>query len=163
MDMKKIGKKINLLMGLTMSIGLSIVGNIAGGGQRPVPAIIIGILVSFVASFIISMIIGTLVPMKTVGDKVCAAAKTNNSSFKGKALTSLVSDLIYTPIITLAMVALARVMAGKNDPKALEHMPPFIIMFLSSLAICFIVGWVLIFIFQPLYMKMVLKKNGIEM
>ena len=163
MDMKKIGRTINLLMGLTMSLGLSIVGNLTGGGGRPLPAIIIGIVVSFIVSFIISMIIGTIVPMKVVGDKVCAKAKTSNSSFKGKALTSIVSDLIYTPIITLAMIFLARFMAGKNDPSAVEHMPPFIVMFLSSLVICLVVGWVLIFIFQPLYMKMVLKKNGVEM
>ena len=161
--MKKIGMQMSLLMGATMSLGLSIVGNITGGGQRPVPAIIIGIVISFIASFIISIIIGLIVPMKKVGDSVCAKAKTSSNTFKGKALSALASDVIYTPIITLAMVALARVQASKNDPAALEHMPPFIIMFLSSLVICFIVGWVLIFIFQPLYMKMILKKNGIEM
>ena len=51
----------------------------------------------------------------------------------------------------------------QNDRKAAaqaaEHgaTVPFLPMFLSSLAICFIVGWVVIFIVQPLFMKLLMK------
>ena len=157
--MRKISFQISLLMGLTMSLVLSIVGNVTGGGNRPVPAIITGIAISFVISFVISIIIGLVVPMKKVNDAVCRAAKTSPYSLKGKLATSFVSDLIYTPIITLAMTF----MAWQQMPEeAKAHIPGYPAFFLKSLAICFIVGWVVAFIFQPLYQKIIFKKNGVE-
>ena len=40
--------------------------------------------------------------------------------------------------------------------------PPFIIMFLKSLIISLVVAYVLIFVLTPLFLKMILKKNGID-
>lgn len=156
-QMKRIGLQMSILMGATMSLGMSIVGNLTGGGQRPLPAIIIGILVSFICSFIISLIIGFVVPMKKVGDKIADKMNKPADNLGVKTVSSLVSDLIYTPIITLAMIALARKMAGVD---ALAHMPPFVIMFGKSLVICLVVGWILCFIFQPLYSRVLMKKIG---
>ena len=161
--MKKIGLQMNVLMGLSMSLGLSIVGNITGGGQRPVPAIIIGIVTSFIISFIISLIIGLIVPMKKVGDGVCQLFKVSANAIGGKILSALASDIIYTPIITAAMTFMAHTMAVKQAGEHAANVPSWPQMFVPSLIICFIVGFILIFILQPLYLKAILKKNGIEM
>jgi len=165
--MKKIGIQMSIYMGFTMSAILSIVGTTFGQATSAAgiqfPGIIISIIASFIASLIISLIIGFVVPMKKVGDGICAALKTSTNSFLGKAMSALASDLIYTPVITFAMVALARFMVGKQNPEALAHMPPYIIMVLPSLALCLVVGWVIIFFIQPIYLKKILKKNGIEM
>lgn len=164
--MKKIGIQMNIFMGLFMSIILSIVGTTFGQATSAAgiqfPGIIIGIVVSFIASFAISLIIGFIVPMKKVGDGVCNLFKTSSNAILGKVVSALASDLIYTPVITFAMVAIARFMAGKQNPEALAHMPPYIIMVLPSLALTLVVGWVVIFIIQPILMKRILKKNGIE-
>lgn len=165
MDMRKIGRQISVRMGFTMSAALSLLGTTFGQATSPMgiqfPGIIIGIIVSFIASLIISLVIGFIVPMKAVGDKVCMLAKTSTNSIKGRVLSALASDLIYTPIITFVMVALARTMTLKNAPMA--QLPPYIIMVLPSLVLCFIVGWFIIFFVQPIFMKNVLKKNGIEL
>lgn len=161
--MRKIGIQMNILMGLAMSLGLSIVGNITGGGQRPVPAIIIGIVTSFILSFIISLIIGFIVPMKKVGDGVCGLFKVSSNAIGGKVVSALASDIIYTPIITAAMTFMAHSMAVKQAGEHADMVPSWPQMFVPSLIICFIVGFILIFILQPLFLKMLLKKNGIEM
>lgn len=165
MDMKKIGRTMNIYMGLTMSAALSIVGTVHGQATSAAgiqfPGIIIGILISFIASLIVSLIIGFIIPMKKVGDGACKAIKKSPDSFAGRLVSSLCSDLIYTPIITALMVALARSQAMKASGGHAQ-LPPFIIMYLPSLLITFIVGLIIIYFIQPMFLKSILKKNGIN-
>ena len=44
--------------------------------------------------------------MKKASDYVCAKAGVSANSMKGNLLSALISDLIYTPIITIVMVVL---------------------------------------------------------
>ena len=60
-----------------------------------------------------------------------------------RVLESLVSDLIYTPIITLTMVGIAWYQSH-------GHMP-FWLSFFRSLLITFLVGFVLIFFLMPVF------------
>lgn len=165
MDMKKIGRTMNIYMGFTMSAALSIVGTTFGQATSAAgiqfPGIIIGILISFVASLIISLIIGFIIPMKKVGDGVCGLIKKSPDSIPGRLMASLASDLIYTPIITALMVALARAQVMKAS-QGHAQLPPYIVMYLPSLIVTFIVGLVIIFFIQPMFLKSILKKNGIE-
>ncbi len=165
MDMKKIGRTMNIYMGLTMSAALSIVGTTFGQATSAAgiqfPGIIIGILISFVASLVVSLIIGFIIPMKKVGDGVCQLVRKPTDSFVGRLLSALASDLIYTPIISALMVALARAQAMKASGGHAQ-LPPYIVMYLPSLAITFIVGLVIIYFVQPLFLKNILKKNGID-
>ena len=148
--MKKMGIQMSLMMGVTLSFCLSLTG-LVSAGQFSVPALIINFLISFV----ISMIIGLLVPMKKVGDAAIAKAGIEPRTLKARLLESLLSDLIYTPIITICMILMAR----QKIPS--DKLPPFVPMLIKSLVISLIVGYVLIFIFQPLFMKILMKKNGI--
>ena len=152
MNMKKIGIQMSLLMGITLSFCLSLIGNLTSG-HFTIP----GFLISFVLSTVISLIIGFLVPMKKVGDSVTAKLGLRPHSLPAHAVESLVSDLIYTPVITLAMVTLAYFMMQAPEK------PPFLPMFLSSLLISMLAGYVLIFFLMPLFMKLVFKKNGVPM
>ena len=148
--MRKIGRKMSVLMGVTLSFFLSLQGNLLSG-RFTVPAF----LISFAASTAISLVIGFFVPMKKVGDGVCAALGLSPRTIPARCAESLVSDLIYTPVITLAMVALAWRMATSHGAQV-----PFLPMFLHSLGISMITGFVLIFIFMPLYMKLVVPKDA---
>ena len=143
--MKKIGRKMSILMGVTLSFFLSLVGNLSSGRFT-----VMGFVISFVASTVISLIIGFVVPMKKVGEGVCNGLRLRPRSLAAHCAESLVSDLIYTPFITLVMVALAWKMATAHGAQI-----PFVPMFLHALAVSMIVGFVLIFIFMPLYMRMV--------
>ena len=147
--MKKIGRKMSILMGITLSFFLSLQGNLLSG-HFAVPAF----LLSFAISTAISLIIGFLVPMKKVGDSVCNALHLKPRSLPAHCAESLVSDVMYTPVITLAMVALAWKMATAHGAQI-----PFLPMFLHSLALSMITGFVLIFIFMPLYMRLVVPKQ----
>ncbi len=149
--MKKIGRTISICMGITLSFFLSLSGTLLSGHFTPA-----GWLISFVVSTAISLVIGCLVPMKLILDRVTAGMKPG--SLAAKCVESLISDVVYTPVITLAMVSLAHRIIAANAPAA--HVPPFLPMFLHSLGAEMVIGFVLIFIFMPLFMALVMKKYG---
>ena len=151
--MKRIGRRISILMGFTLSLCLSLVANLflAEDGFK-----IGAFFLSFAISLTISLIIGFIVPMKRVNDSVDRALKLRPGSMAANALESLISDLIYTPIITLVMTIVAWKMATSHNPNANI---PYLPMFLKSLAVCMAVGYVLIFIFTPLYTRLVVGKR----
>lgn len=148
--MKKAGRKISFLMGITLSFFLSLIGMTTAGHF-----VLQGWIISFVISTIISLIIGFIVPMKKVGDSVCSKLNMQPGRFSTRCMESLISDLIFTPIITLCMVGLAYSNAVSKGAQ-LKFLP----MFLSSLAICMVAGFILIFIFTPIYIKLVTGKQG---
>lgn len=155
--MRTIGRQISVLMGVTLSFCLSLVGTLTSGHFTPS-----GWVVSFLASTVISLIIGFFVPMKKVLDSADEKAGLKPNTLPARFLESLISDVIYTPIITLSMVALAYMglsRAAAMNPQMV--LPPFAPMFLRSLLITMIVGYILIFILMPIYMKLVMKRHGL--
>lgn len=151
--MKKIGILMNVLMGLTMSFILSFVGTFAGG-HFTLP----GWLISFGISLVISLIIGFIVPIKKLGDMFCAKCKVKAESFKGTLLSAIISDLIYTPVITVIMVCIMVGNAAKHAPAG--QGPSIAKVLPGSLLLCLAVGYVVIVIIQPLFLKMLLNKKG---
>ncbi|MBR1724799.1 MAG: hypothetical protein IJ723_07275, partial [Ruminococcus sp.] len=100
--MKKIGMKMSIYMGLSLSFCLLLAGNLSSG-KFTVP----GFLISFVVSLIISLLIGFLVPMKPLTDKLDGKLGLKPGALSTRFFDSLISDLIYTPIITFVMVTMA--------------------------------------------------------
>lgn len=157
MNMKKIGITMSLLMGVTLSFFLSLVGNLTGGGGFKLPAF----LISFAASTVISLIIGFVIPMAKVERGAVKAMGLNESSVPAKLVSALISDLIYTPVITLAMIALARKMAMKMS-HGHAPLPPFMVMFLKSLIISLIVAYIIILVVTPIFKKIAFKAAGVD-
>ncbi len=153
--MKKVGITMSAFMGIAMSFFLSLTGTITSG-HFTVPSW----LISFVISGLISMVIGIAIPMKKVNDKVVGLFKLPPFSFAGRCLESFVSDLIYTPIMTFCMVFFAYKSAIAHGAPA-ESMN-LGRMFLSSFFICFVVGFVLIIILMPIFLKIAMKMHGID-
>ena len=149
---KKLGLEMGILMGTALSFFLSLFGTLHSG-HFSVPAF----LVSFLVSLIVSIVISLLVPMPKLEGALCGKLHVNPRSLKANAVTALLSDLIYTTVITLAATALAYPKMVKAGGSA-----PFGAMFLSSLLPSLLIGYVLIFIFKPLFLKFVLKHNGID-
>ena len=145
--MKNVGRKMSLMMGTTMSFFLSLVGNLASG-RFTLP----GFLLSFVASFAISLVIGFLVPMGRVTAAVDKKLRLLPGRLSTRCVNALISDLIYSPIITLGMVFMAWRRATAQGARI-----PFLPMFLRSLAISLAVGFVLAFVLTPIYMKIATK------
>lgn len=157
--MKKIGFLMSLYMGLTLSVFLTFTGVGVGmlpnviAGRLPKQALIVNMIGGFFVSFAISMLIGLIVPMH----KVTGALTKNMRPGVGKLLLeSLLSDIIYTPLISACMVALAyfRIDAPPGEK------PSYIHMLIPSLAACFIVAYILILVFQPMFLKKLMKKYG---
>ena len=155
--MKKVGIMMNLLMGVTMSLCLSLVGNLTSedGFQLKI------FLASFAASTVISLIIGFLIPIRKLEAGAARAMGLNERSLPASAVSAFISDLIYTPVITFAMIVLVRkmVMRMSNGHAVL---PPFGAMFFKSLIISFIIAFIIIFIVTPLYLKLSMKFAGID-
>ena len=148
--MKTIGIKMSILMGLTLSFFLSLIGTLFGTlrAGRPFPPV--GWLISFFISLAVSLIIGFAVPMGRISRSV--DQKFGQHTLKAELMNALISDLIYTPVITLLMVFLNYRQAHAQGSQA-----PFIAMFLPSLALCLVVGFLLIFVFQPIFLKQLMK------
>ncbi len=154
-QMKKAGRDISLKMAVTMSFFMSLIGNLSSG-HFTIP----GFLVSFILSFLISLAIGLIIPMGKACGAVCGALGLKRGSLSARLMESFVSNLIYTPLMTLAMVFFAYNMAMKNSGgmAALN----FGEMLAHSLIICFAAGYIIIFIVQPIFMKQAMKKYGIN-
>ena len=151
------GKKINLQMGLLMSVTLSLCLSATGllsAGQFTVPAL----LINFAVSFVISMIISILVPMNKVNAAADRKLGLRPGELKTRFFESFLSDIIYTPILTIAMVTIAYFNVKAHAPA--DKVPPYAGMLIKSLVISLLVGYVLIFIFMPIFLRFVLKKNG---
>ncbi|MBQ7679925.1 MAG: hypothetical protein IJT34_08765 [Butyrivibrio sp.] len=151
MDKKKIGRRISLCMAFILSLCLSLTGNLTSG-HFTVP----GFLISFVLSFVISLVIGFFIPMGPLAEAVSMKLGCRPHSLPARLVESLVSDLIYTPVITLAMVG----MAWRNAT-AQGAQIPFVPMFVRSLLISLVVAYVLIFLLQPVIVRMILRSAGV--
>lgn len=151
--MRLIGRDMSIKMGITMSFFLSLIGT-ATSGHFTIP----GFLISFVGSTIISLIIGFLIPMGKLSNGLLNKFHLVRGTLGARCLETCVSDLIYTPIMTFAMVFLAYNMAMKQSGGMAQLNLGR--MFLSSLIICFLAAFVIIFIVQPIFMKQAMKKHG---
>ena len=157
MNMKKVGITMNILMGVTLSFCLSLLGNLTSeNGFKP-----IAFIASFLVSTIISLIIGFLIPMRKIESGAVKAMKLNERGVPANIISSLISDIIYTPVITLSMIVLARKMAMKMSDGHAE-LPPFGAMFGKALIISFIVAFFIIFFITPIYLKFAMKRAGVN-
>ena len=152
--MRKVGIFVNICMGVTMSFFLSLIGT-AVSGHFSIPAW----LISFLISTVVSLIIGFVIPMRKVTEGVSRALKLKPRSLVARCVESLVSDIIYTPLMTFIMVFFAyRNAISHGAPEESLNLGR---MFLGSFGICMAAGFLLIFIFMPLYVMLAMKKNGI--
>ena len=144
--MKKVERRMNIYMAVTLSFFLSLIGTLSSG-KFTIPSF----LISFVISTIISFILGMFIPMRKIEEKACEKLK-----IKSKPLSllfnSLISDCIYTPIMTLAMVSFAHRMATKQGANI-----PFLPMFLKSFVISMIAGYVIICIVTPIFLLLAMR------
>ena len=153
MDKKQLmmmGLKMNIAMGVALSFVLSLQGNLLSG-HFTVP----GWLISFGVSLIISFIICLIIPMKKVNDTVIQKSGMDPNGLPCKFLLALVSDCIFTPIMTFVMVFIAYKGAVKGGAQV-----PFIPMFLKSLLFSMITAYICIFILQPVFIKMFMPKDA---
>ncbi|MBR6403007.1 MAG: hypothetical protein IKS48_06440 [Eubacterium sp.] len=137
------GLKMNIAMGVTLSFFLSLQGNLLSGHFT-----LSAWLISFVVSVLVSFVVCLIVPMRKVTDVVIQKSKLNPVSIPCRALVTLVSDCIFTPIMTFLMVLMAYKSAVKQGAEM-----PFGPMFLKSLILSMLTGFILIFILQPIFLK----------
>ena len=147
--MNTIGKHMNIAMGVALSFCLSLVGNLTSGHFTAT-----GFLSSFVLSVIVSLLIGVCVPLGRITEHICKHMQ--RGTLGRRCTESLISDLVYTPVMTLLMVILAWFGTTRHGGSM-----PFIPALVKAEIISLIVGFVLIFIFQPLFLRQILKENGI--
>lgn len=142
--LRRIGIIMNILMGFSLSLGLSLIGNACSGHFS-----IQQWLVSFAASFLLSLVIGFCIPVRKIAGAACKTLDFVPFSAESHAMDSLVSDIFYTPLITLLMIYLAY-------RGAVSHGAPvsFLPMFVESLVISMLAGFVLIYVLQPVFLRL---------
>ena len=157
LEQKRIGFKVAFFMAILMSFGLSLTGNLMADRPPELPLIasVIGFIECFLLSFAISFAIGLFVPMPKVNAALARKFHLQPRTPKAHFVQSLASNLIYTPLITTAMVTFVYFTMIPDG-----HKPPFLPMFIHSQVVCFIVAQVLIMVFVPIILKLVLPKNS---
>ena len=153
MDMKKAGCQMSLLMGFSMSCILTLIGLLSAGKFT-----VIGFLSSLLISFVVSVIIGMIIPMKNISDGLLKKFNLKAGTLKARVLEALVSDVLYSPLMTFVMVYLAYRQAVAHGARI-----SFGPMLLKSEIISFIAAFVLSFVLTPVFMKFVMKKNGAKL
>lgn len=98
--------------------------------------------------------IGIIVPIPKVNAALARKFKLQPGAPKTHFVESVVSNLIYTPLITTVMVLFVYFAMMPEG-----HKPPFLPMFIHSQIVCFIVAQVLILIFVPIIVKRLLPKK----
>lgn len=209
---KKIGIFMSLLMGLTLSFVMSLVGTLTSGHFT-----VISWLISFGISFVISLAIGFIVPMPKIENAANRKLGLKPGSVPANAVSALISNTIYTPILSVAMVLIMVGSANAGIQKGIDALdseitslnttisevkaeltslgdsdlertgelnsqvaelqqklgelngqkagmeaakPPMGRSILISLLFCYPIGYIVIFIVQPLYFRMLMKKFG---
>ena len=170
---------MSLLMAAALSLYMSLVNNLMSGDF-----VLSMFLITLATSFVVSLIIGMIVPMPKISKAVAQKMKPGPAV---RVVDTLVSDLIYTPIITVCMIAAVRKIApmmafygaeqgalahGAPADKAalaataaasevINSFPPFLPMFLKSCLFCLVLGFLVIYVAHPVFMKIAFK--GIDL
>ena len=147
---KKVGLEMNILMSVSMSLVLSLTGMLSAK-QFTLP----GFIESFLISLVISFLLGIFVSIPKLNAAIEKRLGLKRGSLLTRALEALVSDLIYTPIMSVIMITLAWFSARTHGAD-----PPYVMMLLKGLGLSLIVGYLLVFFLMPLYLRIVLKRNG---
>ena len=153
--MKRISRGMAIRMGLTMSFFLSLTGTLSSGHFT-----VIGFVVSFIVSTVVSILIGLVVPVGKISNDACSKVGFRPGTLGHRLFASFISNTIYTPLMTLIMVVLAYNSAMRASGGQAQI--PFLPMFLRSLLISYVIGYVLVCIFMPLFTKKLMQKEGIN-
>ncbi len=151
--MRRVGRNMSIAMGFLMSFCLSLIGTLTSG-HFTFP----GFFISFLVSCVVSILIGFVVPVGKVNAALCRKWRLKPGELKTRCIESMISNVIYTPLMTLIMVGLAYQQVRRNAPEPV----PFLPMFLRSLLICFVAGYVIIFLCMPVLLGFFMKREGIS-
>ena len=152
-SIKKIDRSMSICMAITFSFFVTLVGTLVMmvRSGRFDPA---GFAICFVANVVLGLIIGYAVPIGKM--HFWFEKKFGVGDILGRYVESMVTDLIYAPIMSLLIVCLSCFVMNRAQS------PPFWETFLPLLGISFVLGFILAFIFIPFYIKLLIKKYGIK-
>ena len=149
--MKEYGRKLSLCMGIMMSFCLSAIGLFSANAFTP-----LSLLLNFAISFTVISIVSRFFNAERIAVGVLERNSIDPGSIKGRMIQALIVDLIYSPIMTFAMVTIAYVSASKNGNDM-----PYIPMLLKGLAVSFVAAFFLCLIFVPIFEK-ILNRKAVE-
>ncbi|MCR5033341.1 MAG: hypothetical protein K6A92_10840 [Lachnospiraceae bacterium] len=149
-NMKKIGRQMAIRMGILMSFSLSLIGTLTSG-HFTIP----GFLISFAVSTVVSIGIGFVIPVGKISMDLCRKWKLQPGTVGHRCAESMISNVIYTPLMTLIMVFLAYQGAMRSSGGQAQIV--FLPMFLKSLLICFVAGFMIIFSCMPVFRSSLMK------
>ena len=147
MDTRKAGIRMGLMMGGTISFVNSLIGTLSSGRFT-----LGGFLLSFLVSFLVSFGLGLLVPIKRISDALIRKMGLKLGTLKARLLEALVSDLVYSPLMTFVMVYLAYSQAVAHGARI-----AFGPMLLKSECISFVSAFILSFVLSPIYSRLAFR------
>ena len=132
-----------------MSFVLSLTG-LLSSGKFTLPAF----AKNFAVSFFISLLLGRFIPVHKITDALLKKRGLPPVGLRARALSALVSALVYTPLMTLVMVFLAYRQVVSHGASI-----PFLPMLLRSEMISLFVSYILSFLITPVYAGLFFKDH----
>ena len=151
-SMKRVGLVISIFMCATLSLCLPMIGVISSliqSGKFQLGMYLLNFIISFLISFLISMFL----PTARINMALERKFGLKCHQLKTRILEAAISDLIYTPLLSVSMSSLA----WYNIKELVGNAPPYLPMVISSLLISLAVAFIIIFIALPLYMRLALR------
>ena len=154
--MRKVAIGMSVRMALVMSFFMSLVGTLTSGHFT-----LVSFFVSFLLSAMIALAMGFVIPVGKISENFTRKRGMQPGRLSTRCVEALIFDLIYTPVITLAMVGFFFFVAmQQSGGNAQLHFLP---MYFHAFIILFAVGFILIFLIQPLFFKSLLKKYDVHL
>ncbi len=148
-NMKKVGMRIGMMMGAVLSFFQALAG-LLSAGHFTLPAF----LSSFVVSMLVSWGISCLVPVHRLSRGASRKCGFAPGTLKARLVETLVSDLIFTPVMCFFNIFLAWRNASAHGAPA-RLLP----MYLRALPLSLALGYVLVFIFTPICVRLAVKSS----
>ncbi|MCR5699109.1 MAG: hypothetical protein K6G52_05635 [Treponemataceae bacterium] len=150
MKTKKFNTGAYLCLGIVLSVVLTVFNTILLG-RYP----FYNIAVCFGISLVIGIVIGLVVPFDLIFASECRRHNFKPDSFPTHMLLSLITDAIFTPLMTIPMVFFNYLMPGKDVVGQGNFVLDLVIGVFSSVG----VAYLFILIFMPFFKKIGKKNN----
>ena len=147
-NMQVFAKQMSICMGIMMSSSLTFIG-LLGAGNLSFPSFIL----NFVISFTVISVVGRFFDAGKISLDILQKHDIDPHSMKGRIMQALITDLIYSPIMTFIMTLIGYFMATRQGVQ-ISYFP----MFFKALITSVIAAFFLCLIFTPIFEKLIMKR-----
>ncbi|MBP5280236.1 MAG: hypothetical protein J6Z03_07105 [Erysipelotrichaceae bacterium] len=147
---KEFSRRMSICMGIIMSLCLSTAGLLTARAFS-LPSLLLNLVISYA----IVRGIDHFIDIGALAVDVPNKMDVDPNSLQGRFLRALITDVIYTPLMTIVMVSIGYYRATSHGAQI-----PYVPMLMKSMLLTFTLSFLICFFIMPVVEKLILK--GLE-